>query len=533
MQAPRSGMMWRLVGRDSLIFFASACSLVVLQFAYRYLSVRELSVSDYGRVALLLSIFNVATVVGTYGIPATVSRLSARTGGRRADRELLRASSIAALGPTALAVLAMTIATYAVTHSAGDALVAAVGVPPMIWALLYAGFARGKGMIWASAAIQPANIVLQMLALGAFVASGAHVGIGVVLASFYVGNGAAYAAAYLARGRALRAAPDSEEEPDAEATPRRIISFSAWLALANFAVLMLAVLPRVSLVRSSYREVALFDLALLVYTIPQRLRSSFLIALLPIAARERKRGTKITVPGNRDLLLVTGAFLALDALLWSTHIVRVLLSHVGMSAYVGAEPLLLIILLAAPAELFFGLNSGLLQAFGESRRLSFVAVGVLAVATALSPLAIVLGAKYLAVVLVAAYWALHLLTRHLLSRNDVTEQSVLVPALASRLRRRVGGASGAPLAGAKHASLGDRAQTLVGELGELERLLTRMMFLVDGARTGDGAPLRTMLERARRMRSAAIVLGGPVAESGRDGLEQGGEHPSDVSREAA
>lgn len=427
--------MWHVVGRDSLIFFGSACSLVVFQFAYRYLSVRELSVSSYGRVALLLSIFNAATVIGSYGIPATVSRLSARTSGLCRDRDLLHASSLAAIGPSAVAVIVMAVTTYYVTGSPLDSVVAAVGVPPMIWAGLYAGFARGKGMIWAAAAIQPANIVLQLATLTLLVISGIHIGIGLVLASFYIGNCGAYAAARLCRRAALRRAPLTADEPDLEATTRHILTFSAWLALANVAVLLLAVFPRIALAHFSYREVALFDLALLVYTIPQRLRSSFLVALLPIAAVERKRGTQITVPGNGDLMLLTALLLALDGLLWITHAVRFLLVSVGMSAYAGAEPLLLIILLAAPAELFFGLNSALLQAFGESRRLCVVSMVVLGISIALAPLTSVLGPNYLAGVLVAAYWMLHFLSRHMLSRSGVKEEPVLLSALA-RWRRR-------------------------------------------------------------------------------------------------
>jgi O-antigen/teichoic acid export membrane protein len=426
--------MWRSVGRDSLIFFASACSLVVFQFGYRYLSIDALTVSDYGRVALLLSIFNGATVIGLYGIPATVSRLAARTNGSRRDRELLRAASLATIGPCALAVIIMTVSTYVVTRSPLDSLVAAAGVPPMIWAVLYSGFIRGKGLIWPAAAIQPANLIVQVAALAAMMACGLEIGVGWVLASFYIGNFAALAAAAAYRRLALRRAPRTDDGPDEEATPGRILSFSVWLALANLAVLMLTIMPRASLAQSSYREVAVFDLALLVYTIPQRLRSSFLIALLPVASVERKRGTRITVPGNGDLALIAGAFLALDGLLWVTHALRFVLAHVGMSAYAGAEPLLLIILLAAPAELFFGLNSGLLQAFGQSRRLCVVSVGVLAVSAALSPLAVVLGASYLACILVGAYWMLHFLSRRMLSHSDVHEESILLSGLASRWR---------------------------------------------------------------------------------------------------
>jgi O-antigen/teichoic acid export membrane protein len=436
--------MWRSVSRDSLIFFASACSLVVFQFAYRYQSIDALSVSDYGRVALLLSIFNGVTVVGLYGIPATVSRLAARTHGRARDLSLLRAASIATIGPCALATIVMAGATYVVTHSLLDSLVATIGVAPMIWAVLYSGYIRGKGLIWQAAMIQPANTVLQMVALLAMSAFGAKLNVAWVLGSFYIGNFAAYAAAILYRRLALRrAGGQAEDEPDPEATPRRIISFSMWLAMANLAVLMLTIVPRIALAHSSYREVAIFDLALLVYTIPQRLRSSFLIALLPVASIERKRGSLITVPGNIDLALVTIFFLLLDGLLWVTHALRFVLIHAGMSSYVGAEPLLLIILLAAPAELFFGLNSGLLQAFGQSRRLCVVSVGVLVISVALCPLTAWLGAWYLASVLAGAYWVLHFLSRRMLNHDEVQEVSILLPALIARWRGRRYGAPAA------------------------------------------------------------------------------------------
>src|SRR2546423_1378121 len=142
--------MWRRVGRDSLILVGSQLGLVVFQLAYRGLAIHDVSVSNYGRVGLLLAIFNGVTVIGAYGVPTSTARLD---------------------GPA-----------------------------------------------------------------------------------------------------------------DARAPPRRILGFSAWLSVANFGVLALVLLPRVSLAHFSYKEVAYFDLALLIYTIPQRMKASFLVALVPIAA---------------------------------------------------------------------------------------------------------------------------------------------------------------------------------------------------------------------------------------------------------
>jgi O-antigen/teichoic acid export membrane protein len=427
---------WRRVVRDSLTLSAGVAALVGLQLAYRYLAVRELSVADYGRVALLLSIFYGASVVGAYGIPATVSRLAARTHGRDNDRNLLAAATRAIAVPTLLASTVMAVATWLVTRSPADTAVAFAGIAPITWAGIYRGYIRGKGMVWQSATVQWLNIAVQTALLLALIGLDVGVGIGWVLGSFYVGNFCALAVAYVWRRRAMkRATLAPADQDDPEATVKRILGFTVWLSLANLAVLLLTVFPRLFLVQFSYREVAIFDLALLVYTIPQRLRASFLLALLPIAAVEQKKGTRITVPDNRDLVAVTCCVLAVDALLWGTHAFRIFLDSVGMSAYAGAEPLLLIILLAAPAELFFGINSGLLQAYGRSRQLAFVSVGVLGLCVAAAAGAIWLGPKYLAAVLAAAYWMLHLATRRMLTDCGVEERPVLLQTVFCRLRR--------------------------------------------------------------------------------------------------
>src|SRR5439155_10618343 len=117
-------------------------------------------------------------------------------------------------------------------------------------------------------------------ALLVLVAVGTNPGIELVLASFYAGNFAAMATGSFVARRWFRRKATPDDERDRDATPRGILAFSSWLSAANLAVMMLLILPRVALAHWSYREVAFFDLALLVYSLPQRLRSSFLVAVL-------------------------------------------------------------------------------------------------------------------------------------------------------------------------------------------------------------------------------------------------------------
>jgi O-antigen/teichoic acid export membrane protein len=216
-----------------------------------------------------------------------------------------------------------------------------------------------------------------------------------------------------------------EDPPDPDATPRRIVGFSIWLSLAQAAVTLLTLLPRLSLARIGYREYAFFDLALMIYGLPQRLRASFVIALIPVAAAEEKRGIKMKVPSRADLVVLGLLFAALDGAVWSTHALRHLFIVVGLHRYTPAEPLFIIILLAAPAELFYGVNSGLLQALGHSRSLSYAAFTVLGLSAAAVQLGYIFGAYYLCAVLVGSYWVLYATTRRALDRAGVEEVHVL------------------------------------------------------------------------------------------------------------
>jgi O-antigen/teichoic acid export membrane protein len=100
-----------------------------------------------------------------------------------------------------------------------------------------------------------------------------------------------------------------------------------------------------------------------------------------------------------------------DAVLWWSHAVRDVLNAVGLSRYSGAEPFLLILLLAAPAELFFSIDSAVLQAFGRSRNLALMTLTVLGLSTVAALVAVQAGPNYLALLLVADYWALYLASR--------------------------------------------------------------------------------------------------------------------------
>ena len=88
----------------------------------------------------------------------------------------------------------------------------------------------------------------------------------------------------------------------------------------------------------------------------------------------------------------------------------------------------LILLLAAPAELFFTIDSAVLQAFGRSRRLALITLTVLGFSIVAALAAVQAGPNYLALLLVADYWALYLASRAF-SPSEVTRRSIVARVL--------------------------------------------------------------------------------------------------------
>ena len=185
----------------------------------------------------------------------------------------------------------------------------------------------------------------------------------------------------------------------------------------------LALIPRVALAHVSYGDVASFDLALLVYSIPQRLTASLVIALIPLAAARQVTGSRITLPTVADAVVLMVALVLCDAILWWSHALSDLLNAVGLTHYSGVEPFLLILLLAAPAELFFSIDAAVLQAFGRSRSLASLVLTVLGLSTVAALVVVRAGPNALALLLVVDYWALYLASRRF-TQSEVIRRSI-------------------------------------------------------------------------------------------------------------
>jgi O-antigen/teichoic acid export membrane protein len=403
--------------------------MALFQAAFRLLAIHDLAIESYGRAALLLSLFNFALVFADFGVSGAAARLAARSTGLTRGRDVLASVTKAAIIPSLVAGLALGLVTVAITDSIGLGVVCFAGMFPMAMSSVYSGFIRGRGFIWSSASVQPVNVVVQLLVLLAISASVVSVGVGAVLVSFCIGNIAAFVLALVYVARWMRLVHEPDSSPDPQVRPRRVLAFSAWLSLATAAVVGLAIIPRVALAHLSYGDVASFDLALLVYSIPQRLVASLVIALIPLAAARQVTGSRITLPAAMDAVVLMVVLVVCDAILWWTHAVSDVMNAIGLTHYTGVEGFLLIFLLAAPAELFFGIDAAVLQAFGRSKSLATLVLTVLGLSTVAALVALQAGPNWLALLLVVDYWALYLASRRL-TPSEVTRRSIFAHLLS-------------------------------------------------------------------------------------------------------
>jgi O-antigen/teichoic acid export membrane protein len=270
----------------------------------------------------------------------------------------------------------------------------------------------------------------QLVALGAFAVAG-NVTVGTTLGAFYLGNGAAFVVALVLLVRTPGSRASASEHADHEQSARAVVAFSLWLTVATLAMYVVTLAPRAILARSSYRDVAVFDFALLLYTIPQRFVASFVTALVPLAA-QRKRLT-LRAPGRLDVAVAAIATGIGALALHATHAVPALLSVLGLERYRGAETLMLVLLLGAPGELFFGFYSALLQASGRSRLLARFTWTTAVVAGLAMAVAADAGPVWVAGIVSLAYWSLYFQARRAVG-DAVNSESRVVARFAHLLR---------------------------------------------------------------------------------------------------
>lgn len=400
---------WRRVRRDVILLGAGNTCIVVAQLGFRSILIVALVPSAYGRLALILSLYNTITIIGASGLPNGAARhLAVCTPAE--DGAIIRSASRAAVWPTITTSIVVAIVSGVLLDSWLAALFAIAGLSSLVYSLLTTGILRGRGRLIPAASIMPAAALSEVGFLGVVWVSGAGVTTLSAFGLFCLGNviGLLVGICCVVRTApsiASRIASSIGKIP----TPRQLLGFSLWLGLATMGVALMPLIMRLAATIDSYTVVAMIDVAIVLLAVPQRMGAVIVSAVVPHATRALGADKVSLTISRREHVAMIVPFMLAAAVVAFTPIVGWLFDALGRPQYAQSANYLALALLAGPARILYGLVEGVLVAHGEARFLAFNSLSITTAASGLIVASIVMGSTTLAfAIFVSACWAIYL-----------------------------------------------------------------------------------------------------------------------------
>lgn len=403
---------WRRIRRDVVLLGAGSVGVAITQLVFRSILIAVLLPANYGRLSLVLSIYNFVLIIGASGLPNGVARYIA-TITPADDSVIVRSAFWAAAWPTIIAAVLVATASGIVLNSPLAFLYGAIGLSCLVYAVIITGILRGRGRIGSAASIMPIGGVGEVALLLALLLSGLGVTSLSAFGVFCLGNviGLVAGIFYTLRTAPLRA---PNREPPAEMalrtvpSARQLLASSMWLGTAALGIAILPLVVRLAAVLDSYTVVAMVDVALVLLSVPLRIGVVIVSAVVPHAARALNKGDKNLTISRREQLIVVGPFVLAAIIVTFTPIVGWLFDSLGRPDYAKSAVYLALALLAGPARILYGLVEGVLFAHGEGKFLAFNSLSIAAMASAAIFAAAALGNMVVAfAVFVVACWAVY------------------------------------------------------------------------------------------------------------------------------
>ncbi len=431
-----SESIWRSVRHDIVLLGAGSVGIVLAQLIFRTILVSVLVPAAYGRLSLILSIYNFVWIIGASGLPNGVARYIALITPAD-DSGIVRSAFRAGVLPTTIAAAFVATTAAVILNSPLAFLLGAVGLFSLVYAVIIMGVLRGRGRMGRAASIMPIGGVGEVTLLCLLLISGLGVTSLSAFGVFCVGNVIGLAAAIFFT---VQTSPKHASDTDHPATPpvpstpssRQLLGFSMWIGAATVGITILPLIVRLAAALSSYTVVAIVDVALVLLSVPLRMASVIIGAVVPHATRELSKGNKNLTISQREHFAIIVPFVLAAIIVAFTPIVGSLFDALGRPAYAKSADYLALALLAGPARVLYGLVEGVLVAHGEGRFLAFNSLSITALASGMILAAAALGSMLTAFALfVVACWAVYAFGFHRISRlNSTSDRS---PALTRQL----------------------------------------------------------------------------------------------------
>ena len=144
-----------------------------------------------------------------------------------------------------------------------------------------------------------------------------------------------------------------------------ILSHSGYLSIISLFTLSYSLWLRYRLIDVSLSDVAFFDLALVLYSIPKLVFASIVRPVVPIAAKKEKKHIVLIHP--KKIFVPFLFFVVVMLCIYLLDILRFVFQWIGLVQYISAIPIFLILIIMAPFDFLFGYFSAHLQGAGKIR----------------------------------------------------------------------------------------------------------------------------------------------------------------------
>jgi O-antigen/teichoic acid export membrane protein len=400
---------WRRIRGDALLFGGGNVGIMAAQLGFRAILIATLVPAEYGRLTLILTIYNTIWIIGASGVPSSVARYIALIS-PAPDSSIIRSATKAAAIPTIVAATSVAIIAGIILSSPAASLFAVGGLVSLVYSLLTVGILRGRGSMGLAVLVMLVAAAGEVVPLAILWRSGVGVtplsAFGVFCAGNVIGL---FTGVFLTIRTRPRGTSTKEIAAPKTPSPRELLGFSMWLGAATIGVALLPLVVRSAAAFQSYTAVAVIDVAILLLSLPQRVGAVILMAVVPHAARSLDKGDVTLTISRREHAFIVLPFILAAGVVAFTPIVRAFFDTVGHPVYAKSGVYLALALLAGPARILYGLVEGVLIAHGEGRFLAVNAGVITIVAAGLIFTASALGHTVIAfVVFVAAFWLIYI-----------------------------------------------------------------------------------------------------------------------------
>ena len=161
--------------------------VAVTQLIFRSMLIAVLVPANYGRLSLVLSIYNFVLIIGTSGLPNGVARYIAIITPAD-DSMIVRAAFRAGVWPTIIASVFVAAASGIILNSPLAFLYGAIGLSCLVYAVIITGILRGRGRIGSATSLMPIGGVGEVVLLLALLLSGLDISSSSAFGVFCLGN---------------------------------------------------------------------------------------------------------------------------------------------------------------------------------------------------------------------------------------------------------------------------------------------------------------------------------------------------------